>query len=432
MDKIRNLKDRLKHISLSKKLTLHIIASFIAALFVGLAMFNITTLFIDNYYNDYERWDAISNEKANELQNYITENDISLANVDILDEWCKHNSRFYIDIYDGEELIYTSPRFGVAFSEDVVTTLEFSDGTAELVICNFLDTRYSYFATTVDFAIAIILFIFLVLHRIRRIVHEIDRIQRDITILKSGGLEHEIKVNSSDELGALEQNLDDMRIALKNNIEREETLSKANNDLVTRMSHDLRTPLTSLLLYLDLITKKKYSDEEELDKYIHISKSKAEQIKNMSELLFERFLVTGDSDNIEFQDISTKYALEDPLSALVMTLEVHGILTYTDINWPDRKIHIAPKYLDRILDNIYSNMIKYSDTSKPVVISVYERTDGFVCISLINHVGLRRSAESSGIGVENIRIMMEKMGGTYSSLEEDGKYETRLGFKVIS
>lgn len=98
----------------------------------------------------------------------------------------------------------------------------------------------------------------------------------------SGKLEHRVRVQGNDELGELAMGIDRMRQSILRHRKSEDAMREANSELVTAMSHDLRTPLTSLLLYLEMLDRDKVSDEEQKKHLIHQSFSKAESIKDMN------------------------------------------------------------------------------------------------------------------------------------------------------
>ena len=76
----------------------------------------------------------------------------------------------------------------------------------------------------------------------------------------------------------------------------ERAAQEANNQLITSMSHDIRTPLTSLIGYLDIISGHKYKNEQELQKYIGSCSDKAVQLKDLSDKLFQYFLVYNNEE----------------------------------------------------------------------------------------------------------------------------------------
>lgn len=92
---------------------------------------------------------------------------------------------------------------------------------------------------------------------IRGKIRYIDLMEQEIQILKGGDLDYRITVKGKDELASLAAEIDAMRCAIKERQQKEEEAGKANRELVTAMSHDLRTPLTSLLGYVDILQMEK-------------------------------------------------------------------------------------------------------------------------------------------------------------------------------
>lgn len=99
---------------------------------------------------------------------------------------------------------------------------------------------------------------------------------------------YDIQFADGDELSELAFGLEQMRLSLNENIREKEEIMEVNNRLVTGMAHDLRTPLTALLLYTELLSQGKYKDEKEMEQYLKKTANKANQIKQMSDDLFER------------------------------------------------------------------------------------------------------------------------------------------------
>ena len=229
-----------------------------------------------------------------------------------------------------------------------------------------------------------------------------------------------------------------MRIALKENIELEEALSQANTRLVTSMAHDLRTPLTTLILYLELLNNRKYRSEEERDRYIGKSLRKAQQIKHMSDQLFERFLIfRDDSEATKLEDPQpVDFVLEDLLSDTIMYLESQGFRVETATAWNAQelnavKIAVVSDFVTRIFDNISSNLLKYADRKAAVFIGLF-REDGNIRLQFTNRIVPNRSdQESTRIGLINVRLMMEKMNGEALIDENASHFSITLIFPEI-
>ena len=106
-------------------------------------------------------------------------------------------------------------------------------------------------------------------------------------ILEGGNLEYEVSVEGNDELTDLANSMNRMRLSFQQQMENEQQLYLANRKLITEMSHDLRTPLTGIMLYLEILRSHRYTTEEELQDYLEKIAAKAHHMKVISDHLFE-------------------------------------------------------------------------------------------------------------------------------------------------
>ena len=116
--------------------------------------------------------------------------------------------------------------------------------------------------------LCVMLFLLLIMRYIRRKINYILKIGDEMKLIESGDFQHPILYEGKDELTDLAIQLNQLRSVLDENMRSEKEAKQANQDLVTAMSHDLRTPLTSLLGYLDILDMKIYKNEEERSEYI--------------------------------------------------------------------------------------------------------------------------------------------------------------------
>jgi len=206
---------------------------------------------------------------------------------------------------------------------------------------------------------------------------------------------------------------------------------KELKEAVTNISHDLRTPLTALLLYTELLSQGKYKDEKEMEQYLKKTAHKANQIKQMSDDLFERFYITKNEDIMLEVPEKLCYIFENRLSDLVMFLHSQGFRVECDTDWPEVKLSVLPEYMDRILDNIASNLLKYADKTEPVTIvfSMQDQPEKQITMIIRNKIDQNpEDVSSTCVGVANIEQMMHKMKGI-CKVENDGQfYEISLVF----
>ena len=210
----------------------------------------------------------------------------------------------------------------------------------------------------------------------------------------------------------------------------EKELRRAQEKLVLGMSHDLRTPLTGLLAYMEVIKKQEAGagcSREYVEKAYH----KILQIKELSDQLFEYFLADSQK-GIQLEppeEISS--ALGDYLSELCALLDCSGFRVHMQMpEWKPVFIRVNTDYLGRIMNNLYSNLEKYADRNQEVVIQMIYEPDraGIVIQNSMAQAGPYEGG--TGIGVSNICLMMEQMGGQAQADMTEQVYRMILYFPV--
>lgn len=295
----------------------------------------------------------------------------------------------------------------------------------------FYDYRVFNYAMIAEILLSCLVFIGIVMAGIKRTIDYIGILEQEVEILEGGQLDCPITLKGNDELSALARGLDEMRKSFKLRVDRDEKLTKANKDLVTEMSHDLRTPLTTLLLYTQILKSKKYHGADQMEDYIDKIDQKANQIKSLSDNMFEFFLILREEE-IELMDPqSFKDIFYDIMSELVLSLQKRGFRVNQNIEFREVKVEVSVDYVLRVMNNIVSNIIKYADSNEDIVISTIYGEEQ-VSILFVNHK-LKKSekVESTGIGIRNIKGMMDKMEGSCQVEETQELYRIKLEFKIV-
>ena len=261
---------------------------------------------------------------------------------------------------------------------------------------------------------------------VRRKTGYMSVLARELQGMEGGELNVPVTVKGNDELTTLAENMESMRLSFIERLNREEELTRKSSRLLTDMSHDLRTPLTALIGYLDIIQSGKCAPEDK-ERYTASALKRAYQIKDMTDELFEYFLVYSASDTPAPTEPADAVTIMGQMwDESAFSLESEGFSTELEIGAETRTLNVNVKNLRRVFDNIVSNVRKYGDRSVPVRASLDCEGDMFV-VTVRNGISAQRvSGESSGIGLASCAQIAAMHGGRFESGEEDGQYVCRL------
>lgn len=294
--------------------------------------------------------------------------------------------------------------------------------------------RWQRVATGLSLGVCFLLFTALLLALIHRKVNYIALLNREVGIMQGGDFSHPMTVKGHDELTSLAKDMDAMRLSFAERLETESAMRKANANLVTAMSHDLRTPLTALIGYLDIIDLNRYGSQEEMLKYVHSSKLKAYQIKEMSDKLFEYALVYGQQDehlNTEVMDAGT--VIGQYIEEGIVMLESQGFQVTVMPPESSLPIQLNTSLMHRVFDNVFSNIRKYADRATPVAVQFTLDTDNIFTVQIRNAIGKpSNAADSSGIGLKTCEKIMQQHGGSFETISEHGTYLTLIHYPTLS
>lgn len=317
-----------------------------------------------------------------------------------------------VPVTEGEK--YTDPGMEADMEPDrepAGYTVAFSDGAASAVLfyIGSEEDEIVYALSTVLSGLCFVLILYLL---IRKKVKYIELLGKEMEILKSGELNYQVTVKGNDELSSLAEELDSMRKAILSRQEEEELLRIANRDMVTAMSHDLRTPLTSLMGYLDILGMEKNGEKQK--KYLSVCRDKAAQIKSLSDKLFEYFLVySRDQDELHRDEVNGAEFVGQIVEESLFDLESEGLQVIRKTGEITCSLSVDVELMRRVFGNLFSNILKYADRGLPVE-AEYRETEKELIICLKNSMAADESErESTNIGLKTCGTILERHGGTF-------------------
>lgn len=245
------------------------------------------------------------------------------------------------------------------------------------------DTTLFYVFST-GFLISIIaVFVMSFLFMLNRHVTYIKYMAKEVTSIANGNLGHELKVIGADELAQLCININSMSKDLKDKFEHERELEKTKTELITNISHDLRTPLTPIIAYLDILRKKKTTTEEESQEYLNSSYNLSIKLKTLLDELFEYTKLSSKGINLEFTEVDISPILNQILGEYSPILESKGLQVVSPDFNEEILVNIDVEKMVRVFENLLSNAEKYSLKPSEILVNIHKK-DGNAIISISN------------------------------------------------
>ena len=207
-------------------------------------------------------------------------------------------------------------------------------------------------------------------------------------------------------------------------------------EAITNISHDLRTPLTAICGYLDILEQEEKS--EEVKRYLEVIQNRTEILKQLTEELFRYSVVTSTLDDISYEEVVLNHVLEESISGYYAVIKEHHIIPVISI--PEEKVFrkLNKKALSRIFENVISNAIKYSDGDLDILLSkdgevIFTNSASKLSKLQVDKMFQRfytveTGTNSNGLGLSIAKALTEKMNGSITASYIDGKISIQLQF----
>lgn len=240
--------------------------------------------------------------------------------------------------------------------------------------------------------------------------------------------------------------LDNIDAGMKKSIEEQVKSERMKIELVTNVSHDLKTPLTSIISYVDLLSKTELSDEAA--DYVKIISAKAERLKNIVSDLFDIAKANSGNSNVLLENLDLCKLIVQTLADMDDKVNASGMTIKTRLPSAPVIIRSDGKKLYRVFQNLIDNALKYSLKGTRIFIEA-EISDGLVKASVKNTSAYEldftadeikerftrgdksRSTEGSGLGLSIAESFTAVCGGSFNVVIDGDQFRTELVFPTV-
>ena len=271
---------------------------------------------------------------------------------------------------------------------------------------------------------------------VKRVKKQISEMTDALADVKNGNGNRRILSAANELIAPLAYEINDIVVSYENRLSMFRQTDETNRQLMTSLSHDVRTPLTTLIGYLDA-TYKGIVTGKDRDDYIEIAHRKAHDLKEYIDVLFDWFKLNSDEFAMELQTMEVGELTRDILIDWIPIFEDQQIDYYIDIPEQPFQVKLDTDGYVRILNNLIQNIIAHSHADK-IEISLLKQSGNMKILLIDNGIGIEkedlkhiferlykcdkgRSEKGSGLGLSIVHQLVEKMNGTITAESVPGK-----------
>ncbi|WP_147568525.1 HAMP domain-containing sensor histidine kinase [[Clostridium] dakarense] len=294
-------------------------------------------------------------------------------------------------------------------------------------IPSFIIDMFTYNKNIILMFIGIVLGNLLLASTIIKKMRSITYIQTSLNEFKSGNFNHKIEVNENDMFNELVENINSLGEVINESVEERLKSERMKTELITNVSHDLKTPLTAIINYISLMKKEDIKPEHVKD-YVKVLDNRTQKLKVLIDDLFEASKVSSNDIEINLEKTDINQLLTQ--SIVEMEKEIEKVKLDFIINTPDEEVYIMADGIKlwRVFENLISNILKYSLEGTRVYIDMITK-DNKVNITMKNisnyplnfnpkeiterftRGDLSRNTEGSGLGLSIAKGFVELQDG---------------------
>lgn len=344
----------------------------------------------------------------------------------------KHIAHFVWNVYDnGDIVLRTWIPYGAFLLFNIlmgISVLVFERGFGMVITV--------IFAAAIDVLVGNLIF---------RNAKEQQEIVRGIETIAEGQLEHQVETENlhGDNL-TLANSVNSIGKGIKEAVEISMKDERMKADLITNVSHDIKTPLTSIINYVDLI-KREQVENEKIRNYIDVLDEKSQRLKQLTDDLVEASKISSGNISLHFEKINLTELMNQTIGEFSEKFELKKLTTVMNINVQNAVIEADSRRIWRVIENLFNNIYKYAMEGTRVYLTIDSLPDkvGYIELSVKNISASplncdpeelterfirgdeSRTTEGSGLGLSIAKNLTEAQKGTFE-IRLDGDL-----FKVI-
>lgn len=297
-------------------------------------------------------------------------------------------------------------------------------------------------AAILMFAVEAVAAVFLIRNALEK-----QQIKDGIKEIAAGSLDYKFPVKKfqGGDYQDMSQNLENIGSGLQRAVEKSMRDERLKTDLITNVSHDIKTPLTSIINYVDLLKRENF-DDPKVKGYLDILEMKAQRLKTLTEDVVEASKVSSGNISLEFMDVDLVEMLNQTIGELSEKMEARQLKVVASLPDEPAIVHVDGRRMWRVLENIFNNAAKYAmhgtrvyaDLKKeggeirftlknvseqPLNFSSDELTERFI------RGDVSRSTEGSGLGLSIAKSLTEMQGGTFELYLDGDLFKVTIIFE---
>ena len=273
--------------------------------------------------------------------------------------------------------------------------------------------------------VSVVFFIILFLVLFGERLSYISTIINGVDKLRQGELDYRLPVEGNNELTQLAEEINYLSETEQIIKEKERRMKEEKEELVRTLSHDIRTPLTSIMSYTELLAAKEEFSETELKEYFELVNKKTLQIKNITEILLDggkREVERFDDARLLFSQLAGEF--EEVLEAdFTLSLDVMSCEPFSG--------SFDVQELRRIFDNLISNVQKYADTAREVELTIYKNESDLIIRQKNAVKKVESKSEGYQLGLYSIRRIVQNYGGRVEIAQNEEEFEILITLSIF-